>query len=125
MTSKEVLLKPNTARVRRSAKWITSLELLPSYRSGFWETIMCHPRGRVYDEESRVVLQERWKTGMGRISDFSAALANAWHHLLGPSAYASVMEHGGRAVGVIGHLAGILKCHGGPGVEKPRNDTFK
>jgi DMSO/TMAO reductase YedYZ molybdopterin-dependent catalytic subunit len=114
----------------KSAKWLESVELLPAYRPGFWERIMCHPRGRVYDETSGALLQERWAPCYGGRPGWATALANVWHHALGPGAYHAVLAYGGRAVGVLAGWRGLLRrgrrphsprAHGDGGADKKTN----
>ena len=68
----------------------------------FWERLSCHERGRVYDADTGLLVDERWQAGLGALSDFLTGAANAWHHVLGPRAYAWVMRVGGKLVGVGG-----------------------
>ena len=35
----------------KSAKWVNRMELLPSYRDGYWETYSYHERADVWEEE--------------------------------------------------------------------------
>ena len=35
----------------KSAKWLTNIEFLSSYKDGYWETYGYHERGNVWDEE--------------------------------------------------------------------------
>ncbi|CAB9514484.1 Oxidoreductase molybdopterin binding domain [Seminavis robusta] len=88
----------------KSAKWMTRLELLDNYQPGFWENITCHPRGRVYDRDTKEYLEERWAQGYGIISNIFAEMANVYHYVFGHEAYQFVMSWGGILVGKIQFL---------------------
>ena len=81
---------------------MTELRLARAFRPGFCERLSCHERGRVYDADTGLLVDERWQAGLGALSDFLTGAANAWHHVLGPRAYAWVMRVGGKLAGVGG-----------------------
>ncbi len=87
----------------KSAKWLTKLELVKNYSPGFWENLTCHPRGRICTQDGTPV-EERWADGLGLVSNFLTGMANIWHRLLGPKAYAFFMYYGGKAVGKMGSV---------------------
>ncbi len=86
----------------KSAKHLTELRLARAFRPGFCERLSCHERGRIYDADTGLLVDERWQAGLGALSDFLTGAANAWHHVLGPRAYAWVMRVGGKFAGVGG-----------------------
>lgn len=77
----------------KSAKWMVELELLGSYRPGFWERLGCHPRGRVR-------LNERFREGWSAaVWAWLAAAPGFYRRLGGYDLWIFVMQAGGSALG--------------------------
>jgi DMSO/TMAO reductase YedYZ molybdopterin-dependent catalytic subunit len=88
----------------KSAKWMMELEFTKDYRAGFWENLVCHHRGRIYDPKTMLCVQERWASGYGMISDVLTSIVNVYYRWLGPEVYAKAMAWGGKLVGLAANV---------------------
>jgi len=86
----------------KSAKYMTEIQLLDEFKQGFWEKLMCHDRGRIFDENGRY-LQERWHPTASKsgFHDFMTGMVNLYHHIFGAKVYGFTMYLGGILVRMI------------------------
>ena len=56
----------------------------------FWERLSCHERGRVYDADTGLLVDDRTQAGRA---------LSSWHHVLGPRAYYACLQGSVRRVG--------------------------
>ena len=84
----------------KSSKYLTEVRLLREYVPGFWEKLMCHPRGRIYDDQGNY-LEERWAPSARKhgVHDFLTGLVNIYHRLFGARVYSYTMSIGGWILG--------------------------
>lgn len=78
----------------KSAKYLTKVELLDSYRDGFWEKLGCNRRGRW-------ALEERWSESASRVWNVLAWLTSRYAVFGGERVWVWVMVRGGAFLGSI------------------------
>eukprot|EP01026_Neomeris_dumetosa_P050043 TRINITY_DN43802_c0_g1_i7.p2 TRINITY_DN43802_c0_g1~~TRINITY_DN43802_c0_g1_i7.p2 ORF type:complete len:299 (+),score=25.55 TRINITY_DN43802_c0_g1_i7:33-899(+) len=63
----------------KSAKWLTEVHFLNQERSGFWEKLYCHPRGRIeYNERWHTKGEGVWNTLVSLMSIYYYILPYDW-----------------------------------------------
>jgi len=86
----------------KSAKYLTALHFLPSWRDGFWESLGCHDRGRwAYEERFNKRAQGVWNV-LAWLSD----RYRAWGSV---RLWVVVMQQSGALVGRFARLFGAFR----------------
>jgi DMSO/TMAO reductase YedYZ molybdopterin-dependent catalytic subunit len=87
----------------KSAKFLSKVELLADDKSGFWEKLGCHARGRW-------ALEERWAPGTSaRVWNVLAWITSQYRVFGGEWVWEFVMVRGGRALGGIAGAVEAVK----------------
>lgn len=99
----------------KSAKWLTRIELAPSYSPGFWEKCGCHARGRVARNER---FREGWSAA---IWYWLAAAPGVYRRFGGYEVWIFVIQSGGRVLGTI--VDRFTSLHAVPARDARRGDA--